>query len=100
MRHFLLIASIALGGPAMAQGLPVPPVPPARPPADEAAPVPNTDAHPPIVRSSEGPSVDLRLYRAKQYDPSKGFAPGSRYQSTEDRKPIQTPGISVSVPFR
>lgn len=100
MRHALLIASIILGGPAMAQGLPLPPIPPARPPADEAAPVPNVDAHPPAAQLREGPSVDVRLYRAKRYDPSLGFAPGSRYQSTEDRKPIQTPGISVSVPLR
>ena len=100
MRHLLLIVSIGLGGSAMAQGLPVPPVPPANPPADEAAPVPNADAHPPAVRLTEGLSVNVRLYRAKSYDPSLGFAPGSRYQSTEDRKPIQTPGLSVSVPLK
>ena len=99
MRHFLLIVSLAMGGPALAQNLPVPPVPPADAPADEA-PVPNIDARPPAARSSDGPSVDVRLYRSKPYDPSLGFAPGSRYQSTEDRKPIQTPGISVSVPLK
>ena len=32
--------------------------------------------------------------------PSVGFAPGSRYQTTEDRKPIQTPGFSISVPLK
>ena len=84
----------------MAEGLPIPPIPPVNPPADEAAPVPNVDVHPPTIQSSEGPSVDVRLYRARSYDASQGFAPGSRYQSTEDRKPIQTPGISVSVPLK
>jgi hypothetical protein len=45
-------------------------------------------------------SVAVRMYRSKAPDPSRGFAPGSRYESTEDRNPIQTPGFSVSVPLR
>lgn len=95
--HYLLV--LTWPGIALAEPLPVPPIPPAHPPAADAAPVPNVDAHAPIVQAKQGPSFDVKLYRARNYDPSMGFAPGSRYQSNEDRKPIQTPGFSVTVPL-
>jgi hypothetical protein len=91
---------LALSPAANGDDLPVPPIPPANPPAVDTAPVPNADAHAPVAASSEEPSIDVRLYRVRRYDPSLGFAPGSRYQSTEDRKPIQTPGFSISVPLK
>ncbi len=80
--------------------LPVPPRPPARPPSGEIAAMPNFDAHAPVAPASDKPSIGVKLFRAKTYDPSLGFAPGSQYQTSEDRKMIQTPGFSVSVPLR
>lgn len=101
MRAFVpLLCCMIVGGPAMAENLPVPPVPPDMPRLADAAPVPNVDAQAPVTPPSDEPSVNVRLYRAKTYDPSAGFVPGSRYQSTEDRKPIQTPGFSISVPLK
>jgi hypothetical protein len=101
MRHLVLLALILTqGGIAMAADLPVPPLPPANPPPGDAAPVPNFDAAGPLVPDSDQPSVYVRLYRNKMYDPSTGFVPGSRFQTSEDKKPIQTPGFSVSVPLR
>jgi hypothetical protein len=85
---------------AMSEALPVPPIPPAGPPLAEIAPTPNIDARAPAPAASDAPTVDVRLYRAKAYDPSMGFAPGSKYQDSEDRKPIQTPGFSISVPLK
>jgi hypothetical protein len=99
-RLLLLTAMLACGGAARAEGLPVPPVPPEHPPLSDAAPVPNVDAEAPIAPDSDSPSVNVRLYRARMFDPSAGFTPGSRYQSTEDRKAIQTPGFSISVPLK
>ncbi|MGD0102645.1 MAG: hypothetical protein ABSC06_01235 [Rhodopila sp.] len=105
MTRILTTTSILLGTllmlhvGAMADELPVPPIPPEDPPLAEIAPVPNPDARAPEVAASDAPSVDVRLYRAKPYDPGLGFAPGSRYQTSEDRKPIQTPGVSISVPL-
>ena len=95
-----LVAALVLGPIALADNLPVPPIPPSEPPAGDAAPVPNIDFRGPSATAGEQPSVSLRLYRARPYDPGLGFAPGSRYQSTEDRKPIQTPGLSFSVPLK
>jgi hypothetical protein len=101
MRRMLLLAAfMAHGGFAMAEDLPIPPIPPVSPPLADAAPVPNLDAEAPVAPTSDQPSVNVRLYRATTYDASVGFVPGSRYQSSEDRKPIQTPGFSVSVPLR
>jgi hypothetical protein len=93
---FLALVSL----PAVADTLPLPPVPPANIPVQEAAPVPNIDAQAPAAATSEGPTVAVKLYRFQDYDPSHGFTPGSQYQSSEDRKPIQTPGFSVNVPLR
>ncbi len=90
----------AIASPAVADTLPVPPIPPQVPPIADAAPVPDLNAEAPVTPASDQPSVNVRLYRARMYDPGFGFVPGSRYQSTEDRKPIQTPGLSISVPLK
>jgi hypothetical protein len=100
MKPFLAAVFIMLAHAAIADDLPVPPIPPAHPPPGEIAPVPNIDARGPVTPPSEEPSIDVRLYRAGLFDPSQGFTPGSRYQDSEDRKPIQTPGLSISVPLK
>jgi hypothetical protein len=101
MRISLALAFLlGFGSTSMAEDLPVPPVPPSIPPIADAAPVPNPDAAEPATPTSDAPSVNVRMYRARTYDPSVGFVPGSRYESSEDRKPIQTPGLSISVPLK
>ncbi|MDR3537051.1 MAG: hypothetical protein P4L71_11180 [Acetobacteraceae bacterium] len=80
--------------------LPIPPIPPTHPPTDTAAPVPDDDMRAPVTVADATTQVKLQLYRVHRYDGSRGFLPGSRYESTEDRRPIQTPGLSVSVPLR
>lgn len=101
MRRLLLLAAIITPCSfAMAADLPVPPVPPEHPPLADAAPVPNVNAEAPVAPTSDKPSLNVRMYRAKMYDPGEGFVPGSRYQSSEDRKPIQTPGLSIDVPLK
>jgi hypothetical protein len=85
---------------AMTEELPIPPLPPDNPPPGDIAPVPNVDARAPIEPYSTSPTVDIRLFRARPYEPGMGFAPGSRYQTSEDRKPIQTPGLGIRVPLQ
>ena len=95
-----MLLGVGISGTGLrAEELPLPPLPPVHPPLAEVAPVPNVDARVPVTAASDAPSFDVRLYRARPYAPGMGFAPGSRYQTNEDRKPIQTPGISVSVPL-
>ncbi|HBK06683.1 MAG TPA: hypothetical protein DDZ81_12570 [Acetobacteraceae bacterium] len=92
----LLVASFS----AFAEDLPIPPIPPQVLSNSEVAPVPNVDAQAPTVPVSEKPSINVKMYRARAYDPGVGFTPGSRYQTSEDRKPIQTPGFAVTVPLK
>lgn len=100
MTRMLWLCLLTAGAPAFAEELPVPPVPPDNPPISEAAPTPDFNARGPVAPASEGASVNVRLYRSNPPDPSRGFAPGSRFQTAEERKPIQTPGFSVTVPLR
>jgi len=80
--------------------LPIPPVPPAQPPADEMAPVPNPDLREPVRVSAAEVTVRPQFYRADRPDTSLGFTPGSRYQSSDERKPLQTPGLRITVPLQ
>jgi len=84
----------------MAEQLPIPPIPPAHPNIGETAPVPNFYARGPLPLVSNSPTLDVRLFRNRPYETGMGFTPGSRYLTSEDRKPIQTPGLSISVPLQ
>lgn len=85
---------------ALANTLPIPPVPPAHPPLADIAPVPDEDAHAPVAPESDAASVDVKFFHARRHNPSLGFAPGSAYETNEDRRPIQPPGFSISVPLK
>jgi hypothetical protein len=100
LSRILVILILMSGSAAFAEDLPVPPLPPDNPPLDQSAPIPNRDARVPFNADSERARVDVKFYRAAPPETSLGFAPGSRFQSTEDRKPIQTPGFLVSVPMQ
>jgi hypothetical protein len=100
MTRMLWLCVMIIASPAFAEDLPEPPLPPGNPPVAEAAPTPDIDARAPAAPAADRPSVDVRLYRSNAPDPSLGFAPGSRFQTAEDRKPIQTPGISVTFPLQ
>jgi hypothetical protein len=87
-------------GPAAAEALPVPPIPPLRIPAGGDAPMPDLEATGPQPEAGDAASVSFKLYRATVFNTNLGFAPGSRFQDHEERKPFQTPGLAVSVPFK
>jgi hypothetical protein len=94
---FLLLATT---GAAPAPSLPVPPIPPEHPPAAQAAPMPNPDARAPQDRSAGGTQVGLTDFRINRDNQSLGYTPGSQFQTNEDRRPIQTPGLTVRVPLQ
>lgn len=99
MRWAPVLVGLAIATPALAAALPTPPAPPVQSP-QTTAPVPNSSLHAPVAPADPGPTVALKFYRSETFDPALGFAPGSRYQTVEERKPIQTPGFSVSVPLK
>lgn len=79
--------------------LPEPPIPPMDAPISQAAPLPNFDLEAPVSLGTRTAKVSLEWYRINRFDTSKGFAPGSRYQTNDERRPMQTPGLSVRVPL-
>jgi hypothetical protein len=86
---------------AAAPSLPTPPLPPEFSPYDTAAPVPRTDGQTPqdIAVNSQ---IQLRTFNQQSYEQnvSGGYLPGSQYENKEDRKAIQTPGLSLTIPFK
>jgi hypothetical protein len=99
MRWVLALVGLAIATPALARALPTPPAPPVQVP-QSTAPVPDSALQAPVAPAQSGPTIGLKFYRAPTFDPALGFAPGSRYETVEERKPIQTPGFSVRVPLK
>jgi hypothetical protein len=80
--------------------LPVPPMPPAHPPMDQLAPVPDLYAKAPVGDAAGGAQVTISDFRVRRLDQSLGYTPGSHFRNSEDRRVIQTPGLSVRVPIQ
>ena len=93
----VLLATAAAGPP---NPLPVPPMPPAHPPTDQSAPVPDRDALAPSEGGAEGPRVAVRDFRVRRYYQGLGYVPGSQFETSEEKRPIQTPGLAVQVPLQ
>lgn len=95
-----IIALLGMAAGAAAPALPVPPLPPAHPPTPQAAPVPNIDLRAPELAAVPRTAVGLRVFRMTDHGTGLGFIPGSAYETPEGRRPVQTPGFTVSVPVR
>ena len=91
----LLLSTAAL---AVEQRLPVPPIPPLRPPSQDA-PMPDLDMRDPLIEGGP-PSVtlDMSIHRRTSPDTSQGYTPGSRYRNDDDRKPLAVPGLRLHIP--
>jgi hypothetical protein len=79
--------------------LPIPPIPPDHPPTNLSAPVPNPDIRAPPAGRQET-QVRVQDFRADSMTDGLGYTPGSKFQSNEDKRPIETPGVTVQVPLR
>jgi hypothetical protein len=93
---FVLLATAGASPPV---SLPVPPIPPNNPPTDQSAPVPDRDAQAPS-EAAEGARVGVRDFRVRRFYQGFGYAPGSQFETSEEKRPIQTPGLAVQVPLR
>jgi hypothetical protein len=103
MRHAcrVLLVLVLTTGASPPRGLPVPPIPPADPQTAQRAPVPDRDAQGPAAIVPEGPHVRVQDFRADRFNnQGLGYTPGSHYSTSEDRRPIQTPGLAVQLPLR
>ena len=95
-----MLALLATVAAAPKRPLPVPPLPPANPPTDQLAPLPDRDLQAPRDSGPQGPQLGIRDFRLRRFDDSPGYAPGSQYETNEDKRPIQTPGLTVRVPLK
>jgi hypothetical protein len=100
MRTGLSLFLVLLAGAAPAPSLPVPPIPPEHPPLTQSAPIPNPDVRAPLDTSTGRAQVGLTDFRLDRQDKSPGYSPGSQFQNSEDRRGIQTPGLTVRVPLQ
>jgi hypothetical protein len=63
--------------------------------------MPNRDAVGPLTPAENGPKVQLKDFRAGPFQQSGlAYSRGSQFQSDEDKRPIQTPGLTVRVPLQ
>jgi len=97
---WLLVALFGATAAGQTQSLPLPPVPPAHPPADLGAPVPDPGINAPPAGPSPLPDITVRDFRINNYSQSLGYTPGSQFQTSEDKRSIQTPGLSLRVPLQ
>jgi hypothetical protein len=93
----VLLATVAASPP---RSLPLPPIPPPHPPTDQSAPVPDRDAQAPPEIGAQGTRVDVRDFRVRRFNQGLGYVPGSQFESSEEKRPIQTPGLAVQVPLQ
>lgn len=96
----VLAALLLMTSGAVAEELPVPPIPPLSAPLGLPAPMPNHDTPQPLEPANTGPTVNFHMFRQASFDHSNGFTPGSRFQDSEERRVIATPGFSVTVPLK
>ncbi len=99
MSRALVFGLLLIAGPALAEPLPVPPAPPTHLMQSENAPVPNLDADGRVPPDELHSYVALRNFRSPLGQPGLGYTPGSQFRAPEDRKAIQTPGVSFTVPI-
>jgi hypothetical protein len=95
---FVLVATLA-AGPSPLPPLPIPPIPPEAPPIDQSAPLPDRDANVPTDNSAKT-RLSVQDFRIQRFYQGLGYAPGSHFATSEEKRPIQTPGLSVQVPLQ
>ena len=97
---WLTLAAFPLISKAETLPLPIPPIPPERPPAAEFAPVPDHDAATPhLPRDQHGIAVTPGLFSPPEQYRGDGFAPGSTAQPVQERRLWPIPGVRLSVPI-
>lgn len=106
MKTWIVLLSLLLPGAALAEDpdFPIPPIPPDTPPP-MSAPVPDRDIQPPTSdnQSRARMTLDLDINRRDEFDPSRGFVPGSHWDPDQEHRqqalPKGLPGLLFHIPF-
>ncbi|MGC1409397.1 MAG: hypothetical protein WA864_10685 [Acetobacteraceae bacterium] len=100
---WVVLALLATTGAGPPNRLPEPPIPPAHPPTAQSAPIPNPDAQAPLSAEQRGARVSVQDFRVDHFGQSLGYTlgytPGSQFETSEDKRSIQTPGVAVQLPL-
>jgi hypothetical protein len=67
---------------------------------DQSAPVPDPDMTGPLVPDPQGAQFSISNFRVRRPDQNLGYGPGSQFETSEDKRPIQTPGLTIRVPLQ
>jgi hypothetical protein len=95
--YYLVFFAVAVN--AQEGRLPVPPIPPARPPTIDA-PVPDLNTTVPYTELSQSlVTLDSGINHRATPAPGYGYSPGASYQLDNDRRPFVLPGIMMHVPL-
>jgi len=62
--------------------------------------LPDRDAQGPFGLESAGTRVLVEDFRVRRFKQGLGYTPGSQFESSEEKRSIQTPGLSVRVPLQ
>jgi hypothetical protein len=80
---------------------PVPPLPPAAVPRDEAAPMPNRNVEAPWEHKQDHVELTPGLFTPKTFTPGDGYLPGSSYKQGEQEHPLKPiPTFNLRVPLQ
>ena len=97
---WVVLTVLATAGASAAPPLPVPPIPPADPPLDQYAPMPDRDAQAPVDNTDQRIKFNVQDFRIRRFYQGQAYSRGSRFETSEEKKPIQTPGLTVQVPLQ
>jgi hypothetical protein len=97
---FTLLVLVSTAAASPAPPLPIPPIPPANPPSDHAAPMPDRSLEGPSTENGRSVQVNVSDFRIERFYQGLGYGPGSHYETSEEKRPIQTPGVTLKVPLQ
>jgi len=83
------------------ENYPIPPVPPASPPAFQAAPVPDLDLSAPAqAQRNSGPQLSPDLFNGPVYNGGQGYTPGSTIERQQQQRQLPVPGFNLKMPLQ
>lgn len=83
------------------ENFPLPPVPPVKPPAFQAAPVPDLDLSAPAqAERNRGPELSPDLFNQRAYNSGQGYIPGSTIERQQQQRQLPVPGFNLKMPLQ
>ena len=62
--------------------------------------MPDSSLEAPSAGSGQRVQVNVSDFRIERFYQGMGYGPGSHYETSEEKRPIQTPGETLKVPLQ